>query len=106
MEFALCTKKLEARMARKSKLTLEQKTMLILEGLKGETSISELCAKYGITTAYYYKLRDKFLKGGQKGLNGNKESKEIKKLKKEIKENKEIIGELTIKNEILKKILE
>lgn len=92
-------------MPRKSKLTPEEKLMLVLEGLKGSTSISDLCRQYGITTAYYYKLRDKFLESGKRGLEGNKESEEIRKLKKQLKDQKEIIGELTIEKEILKKIL-
>lgn len=92
-------------MSRKSKLSLEQKVMLILEALKGETSISELCRKYSITTAYYYKLRDRFFKGGKSFLNGDKEGEEVKKLKLQIQQQKEIIGELTIEKEILKKIV-
>ena len=92
-------------MSRKSKLSLEQKVMLILEGLKGEITISELCRKYSITTVYYYKLRDRFFEGGKSFLNGDKEGKEMKNLKLQIQQQKEIIGELTIEKEILKKIV-
>lgn len=92
-------------MSRKSKLSLEQKVLIVLEGLKGEISISELCRKYGITTVYYYKLRDRFFQGGKRFLNGDKDGEEVKNLKLQIQQQKEIIGDLTIEKEILKKIV-
>lgn len=87
----------------KKKLTEEQKVMLILEGMKGETNVVDLCRKYGITTGYYYQLRDKALEGMKSGIKGEKGDKKVKDLKNKLKEYKEIIGDLTIQNEILKK---
>jgi len=87
------------------KLTEEQKVMIVLEGMKGEDTVVDLCKRYGITTGYYYQLRDKALEGLKMGLKGENGDEKMKGLKKKLKEYKEIIGDLTIQNEILKKTL-
>ena len=35
--------------------TSEQKVLIIMEGIRGEQSIAELCRKYGISDSTYYK---------------------------------------------------
>ena len=41
--------------------TSEEKMMIVLEGLRGDESISKICAKHGISQSQYYKWRDTFL---------------------------------------------
>ncbi|MCF8432112.1 MAG: transposase [Melioribacteraceae bacterium] len=52
----------------KTNKTAEEKLSIVLEGLKAESSISDLCRKHGLSQTLYYKWRDKFLQGGEKGL--------------------------------------
>ncbi|PJB00365.1 MAG: integrase, partial [Ignavibacteriales bacterium CG_4_9_14_3_um_filter_30_11] len=54
-------------MSHKSTKTAEEKLAIVLEGLKGGITVSDLCRKYGLSQAVYYKWRDKFLDGGEKG---------------------------------------
>ena len=35
--------------------TSEQKVLIVMEGIRGEQSIAELCRKYGISDSTYYK---------------------------------------------------
>jgi len=90
-------------MGTRKKYDPETKLAVVLEGLKGETSIAELCRKYQISEALYYRWRDKFLEGGKKALATTKDSY-TKALEKRIEELEKIIGRQTIQIEILKKI--
>ena len=44
----------------------KQKLQIVLEGIRGETSISELCNKYGIAQSMYYNWRDLLLNGADR----------------------------------------
>lgn len=92
-------------MTGKSKLSLETKVQIVLLGLSKKESIAELCRRYGISQAYYQKLKEQFLKGGKKGLMGKGDSAEIKQLKEQLRQTKEVVAELTVDNRILKKTL-
>jgi transposase-like protein len=90
---------------RRGKWSGEQKMAMVLEGIKGEESIAQLCRQHGIAQGQFYRWRDQFLEGGKKGLsnNGSNASGQAQSLKAKIKELERIIGRLTIANEILKK---
>jgi len=45
----------------KKKLSSDDALALVLSGLKGDTPVSDLCRKYGVSTTTYYKLRDQFI---------------------------------------------
>lgn len=83
----------------------ETKLALILEGMKGDTSIASLCKKYGVSDAMYYKWRDRFVEGGKRALSGKLESPNGE-LKRKVSTYENVIGRLTIQNEILKKTFE
>ncbi len=53
------------------KYNSEEKICIILEGLRGETSIAELCRREGINTNVYYKWSKDFLEAGKKRLEGD-----------------------------------
>lgn len=93
-------------MAGKSKLSLETKIQIVLLGLSKSETIAEICRRFGISQAYYQKLKDSFLAGGKKGLMGKGDSAEIKQLKEELRQTKEVVAELTVHNRILKKTLD
>ena len=87
----------------------EEKIRIVLEGLKGETTISELCRREGINPNIYYKWSKDFLEAGKKRLNGDivreATSSEVGDLRKENGQLKELVAELSLKNRILKKSL-
>jgi transposase-like protein len=80
----------------------ETKIAIVLEGLKGNTTIAELCRKYQISETLYYKWRDKFLEGGRKAFLSPESDRE-KELERRIEELEKIIGRQTVQIEILKK---
>jgi transposase len=85
----------------------EEKICKVLEGLKGETSIIELCRRDGINPNVYYKWSKDFLEAGKRRLNGDilreATSSEVGDLKKENVQLKELVAELSLKNRVRKK---
>jgi transposase len=85
----------------------EEKIRIILEGLRGEESISELCRKEGIASSVYYTWSKEFLEAGKKRLSGDivrqATSDEVKLLRKESRELKEALAEAIMENRLLKK---
>ena len=53
---------------KRRKIDPETKMAAVLEGLRGESSIADICRKYQISESLYYRWRDKFLEGWQPGL--------------------------------------
>lgn len=86
----------------KVKYSEEKKTGIVLEGLKGNGPIAELCRKHGISDALFYRWRDQFFEGGKRALAGKLESPNAA-LKQKLGEYEQVIGRLTVQNEILKK---
>lgn len=85
----------------------EEKMKVIIESLRQEKSLSQICRENGISMAQYYKWKDKFIKGGLSALSGQTTLKQSENATKdEIKQLKHIIGELSIENQILKKTQE
>lgn len=84
------------------RFSAEEKASIVLEVLRGERTISEVCREHGVAQSLFYKWRDKFMSGAIFSLSGN--GKAIKtRGNGEIRQLKQIIGELTIENQILKK---
>ena len=81
----------------------EEKYSIIMESFNNpDITIAEICRNHGIAVSMFYKWKDQFLEGERKGLEGKDPDKA---LMKENEELKAIIGEMTIANEILKKII-
>lgn len=89
----------------RQKHTEETKIAIVVEGLKNKTGLSELCKKYGVSDATYYKWRDQFIEAEKRGLTGKLESPNTE-LKLKISEYEKVIGRLTVQNEIFKKTFE
>jgi len=89
------------------KFAPEEKIRIVLEGLRGEESISELCRREGIAANLYYRWSKDFLEAGKKQLAGDTvraaTSDEVKELRAENRELKEVVAEVTLKNRVLKK---
>ena len=85
----------------------EEKIRIVLDGLRGEDSVAELCRREGISQGIYYKWSKDFLEAGKKRLAGDivrqANSTEVKELRSEARELKECLAELTLENRLLKK---
>ena len=73
------------RMTRR-KFSAEEKIRIVLEGLRGEESIAELCRREGIVQNLYYRWSKDFLEAGKKRLAGDTAraatSDEVKELRR------------------------
>mgnify|MGYP001587610227 CR=1 FL=1 len=87
----------------------EDKIRIIIEGMRGEVSIAELCRQEGIAQGNYYKWSKDFMEAGKKRLNGDTmreaNTTEVTDLKVENKDLKEFVAELSLENRRLKKNL-
>ena len=63
----------EIRRKARRKFSPEEKIRIVLEGLKGEESIKEICRREGITSSLYYRWSKAFLEAGKKRLKGDTE---------------------------------
>ena len=91
----------QIRKATKKKFYAEEKIRIVLEGLRGEVSISELCRKEGISATTYYKWSKDFLDAGKNGLTlqtkRNATSDEVKNLKAENEDLKKALAKAMLK---------
>lgn len=85
----------------------EEKICIVLEGLRGEESIAELCRREGIAASQYYSWSKEFLEAGKQRLAGGSKrqanSREVTDLKKENGHLKQMLAETMLKNNVLKK---
>lgn len=85
----------------------EEKIRIVLDGLRGEDSIAELCRLEGISQGIYYKWSKDFMEAGKKRLAGDivrqANSSEVTHLRKEARELKEVVAEQTLELRLLKK---
>ena len=61
----------EIKRKTRRKFNPEEKIRIILEGLKGENSISGICRREGISPSLYYKWSKAFLQAGKRRLKGD-----------------------------------
>ena len=97
----------EIRWTTRRHFSAEDKIRIVLEGLRGEDSIAELCRREGIVQNLYYRWSKEFLEAGKKRLAGDTAraatSDEVKDLRREASALKEVVAELTLENRLLKK---
>ena len=95
------------RRATRRHFSAEDKIRIVLDGLRGEDSIAELCRREGIVQNLYYRWSKEFLEAGKKRLAGDTAraatSDEVKGLRHEAAMLKEVVAELTLENRLLKK---
>ena len=61
----------DIRRATRKQYSAEEKIRIVLDGLKGEDSIAELCRREGIAQSLYYSWSKEFLEAGNKRLAGD-----------------------------------
>ena len=100
----------EIRRKTRRKFSAEEKIRIVLEGLKGEESIAELCRREGISPNLYYNWSKEFLEAGKRRLTGNTKREasapEVKHLRDENAHLKQLVADLSLRNAWLKKNLE
>ena len=99
----------ELKRKTRRKYSSEEKIRIIIDGMRGETTIAELCRREGLSQALYYKWSKDFMEAGKRRLNGDTmreaNTSEVKELKDENRSLKELVAELSLDNRDLKKNL-
>src|SRR6266498_4801174 len=99
----------EIRRKTRKKYSAEEKVRIVLEGLRGESTVAELCRREGIHQNMYYKWSKEFLEAGKQRLVGDTkreaDSHEVEEMRSENEQLKAVVAELTLKNRVLKKSL-
>ncbi len=103
----------EIKRRTRRKYSAEEKIATVLEGLRGEESISAICRREGIAPNLYYRWSNPpaggFLEAGKKRLMGDTlreaNSSEVNSIRQENEQLKALVAELALKNRVLKKSL-
>ena len=97
----------DIRRATRRKHNPEEKIRIVLEGLRGESTVAELCRREGISESLYYRWSKEFLEAGKSRLAGNSKrqatSDDVRGLRAENEQLKQLVAELALKNRVLKK---
>jgi transposase len=97
----------EIKRRTRRKFSAEEKIRIVLDGLRGEASIADLCRREGLHPTMYYKWSKAFMEAGKSRLNGDTireaGSDEVKGLRDENDELKMTVAELTLRVRKLKK---
>ena len=97
----------EIKRKTRRKFSAEEKIRIVLEGLRGEETIAELCRREGISPNLYYNWSKEFLEAGKRRLQGNTKrqatSTEVTDLRRENSQLKEMLAEMALRIRWLKK---
>lgn len=89
------------------KYTPEEKVRIVIEGIRGEISVSALCRREGINPGVYYKWLKDYMEAGKSRLKGDTlreaNKAEVDALKRENERLKELVAQLSVENLVLKK---
>jgi transposase len=99
----------QIKKASRRKFSADEKIRIVLEGLRGEQSISEICRREGIAANIYYKWSKTFLEAGKNGLTRDTlrdaTSDEVRQLKQENQQLKTSLAEAILDVQRYKKSL-
>jgi len=97
----------DIRRATRKHHSAEEKIRIVLDGLRGEYSIAELCRREGIAESLYYSWSKEFLEAGKRRLAGDTAraatSGEVTNLRREVRDMKVLVADLALENRLLKK---
>jgi len=97
----------DIRRATRKHHSAEEKIRIVLDGLRGEYSIAELCRREGIAESLYYSWSKEFLEAGKRRLAGDTAraatSIEVRDLRREARALKEVVAEQALELRLLKK---
>ena len=99
----------DIRRATRKQYSAEEKIRIVLDGLRGEASIAELCRREGIAESMYYSWSKEFLEAGKRRLAGDTAraatSDEVKVLRQEARALKEVVAEQALELRLVKKTM-
>ena len=99
----------QIRRATRRKFSAEEKIRIVVEGLRGEITINELCRRESISPAIYYRWSKSFLEAGKNGLTRDTRrdanSEEVRQLKEENDSLKKALAEAILEVQRYKKSL-
>jgi transposase len=85
----------------------EEKIRIVLDGLRAEDSIAELCCREEASQGIYYKWSKDVIEAGKRRLAGDTaraaNTDEVKDLRREARDLKEVVAEQTLELRLLKK---
>lgn len=97
----------DIRRATRKQYSAEEKIRIVLDGLRGEETIAELCRREGIAQSIYYKWSKEFMEAGKRRLAGDTaraaSTGEVTALRRETRELKEVVAEQALELRLLKK---
>ena len=97
----------DIRRVTRKRHSAEEKIRIVLDGLRGKSSIAELCRREGIAESLYYAWSKEFLEAGKRRLAGDTARAatggEVKDLRREAQELKAVVAEQTLELRLLKK---
>ena len=93
------------RRATRKHYSAEEKIRIVLDGLRGEASIAELCRREGIAEGLYYSWSKEFLEAGKRRLAGDTAraatNNEVTELRREARALKEVVAEQALELRLL-----
>jgi transposase len=99
----------DVRRKTRRKFTAEEKIRVVLEGMKREVAVTELCRREGIPTAVYYSWVKDFMEAGKARLKRDNlrdaSKSEVAQLRQECDRLKILIGDKELAIQLLKKSL-
>ncbi len=97
----------DIRRATRRHFLAEDKIRIVLDGLRGDDSIAELCRREGIAQSLYYTWSKEFMEAGKRRLAGDTAraatTDDVRDLRREASALKECVADLTLENRLLKK---
>ena len=92
-------------MGRRSDLPVDARVTAVLAVLKGEESLEAVARRHGISSQTLARWKQEFLEAGRDRLRGKgmAPSEREKELEAEVRKRDQLIGELVVANELLKK---
>jgi transposase len=97
----------KTKRATRRRFPTEEKSRIVMEGVRGEVSVAELCRREGIHPTIYYKWLKDFMEAGKARMRGDTlreaTSEEVKLLRQENERLKQLVADLSVANMLLKK---
>ena len=99
----------EVKRHTRKRFTAEEKVKIVLEGFRKETPVAELCRRESIHAQVYYSWLKDFMEAGKSQLQKDHfrqaNKSEVKDLRKENDRLKNVVGDMALEINLLKKIM-
>ena len=99
----------KAKAVSRRQFSAEAKIRIVMEGIRGDISVSELCRREGVHTTVYYRWLKDFMEAGKRRLKGDLQREadrsEVHSLREENARLKQLVAEYALDVMALKKRL-